>query len=115
MVLADGTTCYANDRLTDILGIDATGLDETLLGVLLGDVPVPLRSAGRDGAADVPRARRETTYRLPDATERVLRVAVTTMEQVVGVGGPAFSSSSTTSPTPGDSSCRCSGPCSTTP
>lgn len=90
VVLADGTTCYANDRLTDILGIDATGLDETLLGVLLGDVPVPLRSAGRDGAADVPRARRETTYRLPDATERVLRVAVTTMEQVAGVGGPAF-------------------------
>ncbi|WP_244928615.1 EAL domain-containing protein [Nocardioides sp. W7] len=90
VVLADGTTRYANDRLTDILGIDPSDLDTALLTQLLGGVPVPLRSAGRDGAGDVPRARREATYRHPDATERVLRVAVTTIEHVAGVGGPAF-------------------------
>jgi diguanylate cyclase (GGDEF)-like protein/PAS domain S-box-containing protein len=90
VVLADGTTTYANDRLTDILGVDAPGLDAALLAELLGEVPLPLRSADADGREEVPRARRETTYRHPDGSERVLAVAVTTIEHVPGVDGPAI-------------------------
>jgi diguanylate cyclase (GGDEF)-like protein/PAS domain S-box-containing protein len=90
VVLANGTTQYANDRLTDMLGIGVDGLGAALLGDLLGDVPLPLRSAGPDGGGEVPRARREARYQHPDGSERVLAIAVTTMENVSGVEGPAF-------------------------
>nr|WP_279536272.1 EAL domain-containing protein [Nocardioides ochotonae] len=89
VVHPDGRTLYANDRLSEILGVAPDELDPPLLGGLLGEVPIQLRADSAAGE-EVARVRHETTYLHPNGTELVLTIALTTIEHAEVADRPAY-------------------------
>ncbi len=82
MATADGRTLYANARLCDILGLDASEVDQMSLTDLVRApaFTVGQRFAALDPGADLATERYETTYAHPDGRLRMLRVAAAPLE-----------------------------------